>query len=592
MAFDEVRFPTEIAYGSKGGPEFSTDVVVMASGAEQRNQNWTYARYRFYPLEDIKSPTQVAEILAFFNARRGRARGFRFKDWSDYATTDINTKIGDYTDVKQIVIGTPDTQAAPSSAPTATLATGAARIVSGAISASAGTDRFYSTAVTFTTFATGDVISVLGFTGGGVANNGIHSVNSVGVSASSTTWLYAGAAVSVDRDSKQSWQNASRASGPPNATSYTDESHLSEWDDGSGRYRYGDWLRCTKFGFSVPTDAEITGIEVQIAKWEIVEDAHRDSALYLRTTTGQKGSNYANTSSLYPLRWPGGVEPWTAYGGATALWGTTWTPAEINSTSFGIDFSTQNVIYDTFSVFVDAVKIKVYYRAEHYIGVNSPLTNSVGSAVTISAWNGGNLSTGNYYYKLTYLTESGETTGSATSNMVSITTPASFAKVNVTGVAVGGDRVTARKLYRTEADGATFKLVTTISNNTATTYLDNIADANLTTTIPSVNASGRTTFQLAKHYTSGGMTYTRHITKPVAGSVAIYKNATLFTGSYSVSSTNGLVTFASSPAAEDLLQATFEFDVPVRFVKDQLSISVDEWQNLSIDDVELVEIRI
>jgi hypothetical protein len=44
--------------------------------------------------------------------------------------------------------------------------------------------------------------------------------------------------------------------------------------------------------------------------------------------------------------------------------------------------------------------------------------------------------------------------------------------------------VSARKIYRTAAGGTTFKLVTTISDNTTTTYTDNTADASLGATAP------------------------------------------------------------------------------------------------------------
>ena len=37
MAFHEIRFPDDIAYGASGGPEFATTIVTMASGFEQRN---------------------------------------------------------------------------------------------------------------------------------------------------------------------------------------------------------------------------------------------------------------------------------------------------------------------------------------------------------------------------------------------------------------------------------------------------------------------------------------------------------------------------------------------------------------------------
>ena len=40
MAFIETRFPADISFGSAGGPEYSTDIVVTQGGYEQRNINW------------------------------------------------------------------------------------------------------------------------------------------------------------------------------------------------------------------------------------------------------------------------------------------------------------------------------------------------------------------------------------------------------------------------------------------------------------------------------------------------------------------------------------------------------------------------
>ncbi|WP_334128919.1 DUF2460 domain-containing protein [Sneathiella sp.] len=84
MSFHEVRFPTRISYGAIGGPRFSTTVQVLNSGYEQRNINWAEAR-REYSF-DI-SPSRGAEwtaVLDFFHARRGRAYGFRLKDFGDF----------------------------------------------------------------------------------------------------------------------------------------------------------------------------------------------------------------------------------------------------------------------------------------------------------------------------------------------------------------------------------------------------------------------------------------------------------------------------------------------------------------------------
>ena len=41
-------------------------------------------RARYDVSTGIKNRTQAAEVISFFRARKGRAYGFRFKDWSDY----------------------------------------------------------------------------------------------------------------------------------------------------------------------------------------------------------------------------------------------------------------------------------------------------------------------------------------------------------------------------------------------------------------------------------------------------------------------------------------------------------------------------
>ncbi len=87
MSFHEVQFPADIAYGATGGPEFATSVVATASGYEQRNINWSVARGRWDVASGLKKQTQLDTLIAFFRARKGRAHGFRFKDWTDYKAT-------------------------------------------------------------------------------------------------------------------------------------------------------------------------------------------------------------------------------------------------------------------------------------------------------------------------------------------------------------------------------------------------------------------------------------------------------------------------------------------------------------------------
>lgn len=84
MAFVEVRFPTDISYGSLGGPEYSTDIIEMSSGHEQRNINWSQARGRYNVAHGVKTQAQLDALITFFRARKGMAHSFRFKDWTDY----------------------------------------------------------------------------------------------------------------------------------------------------------------------------------------------------------------------------------------------------------------------------------------------------------------------------------------------------------------------------------------------------------------------------------------------------------------------------------------------------------------------------
>ncbi len=97
MAFHEVQFPNDIAYGATGGPEFATSVVATASGYEQRNINWSSARGRWDVASGLKKQTQLDTLIAFFRARKGRAHGFRFKDWTDYKATAQPIGTGDGT---------------------------------------------------------------------------------------------------------------------------------------------------------------------------------------------------------------------------------------------------------------------------------------------------------------------------------------------------------------------------------------------------------------------------------------------------------------------------------------------------------------
>lgn len=82
------RFPENISYGSSGGPGFKTDIFEGHSGVEQRTQRWARARARYDVSYGIRDTEQMDDVRNFFYAMRGRAIGFRYKDWADYTLDD------------------------------------------------------------------------------------------------------------------------------------------------------------------------------------------------------------------------------------------------------------------------------------------------------------------------------------------------------------------------------------------------------------------------------------------------------------------------------------------------------------------------
>lgn len=84
MSFHEIRFPGAISFGSTGGVERRTEVVTLVNGFEHRNSPWEQSRRRYDAGLGVKSLDDLAEVLAFFEARRGMLHGFRWKDWMDH----------------------------------------------------------------------------------------------------------------------------------------------------------------------------------------------------------------------------------------------------------------------------------------------------------------------------------------------------------------------------------------------------------------------------------------------------------------------------------------------------------------------------
>lgn len=84
MAFHEVSLPARLAFGSTGGVERRTGIVTLGSGFERRSTPWAQGRRRYLIGANLRSLDDMAALTAFFEARRGRLYGFRFRDFADF----------------------------------------------------------------------------------------------------------------------------------------------------------------------------------------------------------------------------------------------------------------------------------------------------------------------------------------------------------------------------------------------------------------------------------------------------------------------------------------------------------------------------
>ncbi len=88
-AFDDVQFPLAIGQGASVSPGFSTRIVTTISGHETRNSDWADARLEIDVGPGIRSEEELRRLIAFFRARRGAAKAFRFRDPYDHSSRDM-----------------------------------------------------------------------------------------------------------------------------------------------------------------------------------------------------------------------------------------------------------------------------------------------------------------------------------------------------------------------------------------------------------------------------------------------------------------------------------------------------------------------
>ncbi len=144
------------------------------------------------------------------------------------------------------------------------------------------------------------------------------------------------------------------------------------------------YLRGTNFGFTIPTNATITGIVVEIGRYTSgrTTPLTRDNIVRLVKAGAIVGTNNAVTGTDWPA-----AEGIATYSPTDPLWGTTWTPDEINANNFGVVLSAINSNGTrSRTATVDYMRITVSYKLTPTLSItNSPVTyNASQQAATVS----------------------------------------------------------------------------------------------------------------------------------------------------------------------------------------------------------------
>jgi hypothetical protein len=136
----------------------------------------------------------------------------------------------------------------------------------------------------------------------------------------------------------------------PASTGFPYDNDWSTPDNGrlsDGIYAYSNYMGCCiqtyhNFGFSVPSNNQITGIEVKFEGFSTTSGMITATFGFDSKTT----SALTATDAVYTL------------GGPSDMWGHSWTPAEVNDLVITLSEGTgENPVY------LDAIQVRVYHQA-------------------------------------------------------------------------------------------------------------------------------------------------------------------------------------------------------------------------------------
>lgn len=133
------------------------------------------------------------------------------------------------------------------------------------------------------------------------------------------------------------------------------------------------------YNFNIPATATINGIVVTIGRFSSGSGTNSIKDVVVRLVKAGFIDNNANKADA--ADW-GFTETAQSYGSATDLWGTTWTPAQINANNFGAALQVQ-AEGTARTASVDYIRITVYYAVTPTVTGFTPNNACVGTNPTV-----------------------------------------------------------------------------------------------------------------------------------------------------------------------------------------------------------------
>ncbi len=132
------------------------------------------------------------------------------------------------------------------------------------------------------------------------------------------------------------------------------------------------YLRCTGYNFTIPAGATINGITVNVERRSssTANGGSRDAAMRM-VKAGVTGATDRATATTYTT-----ADVTETHGGAADLWGTTWSPAEVNAANFGAAFAATkpNAAGAAHTIRVDHMTVTVTFTISAIVPACIPTT--------------------------------------------------------------------------------------------------------------------------------------------------------------------------------------------------------------------------